>query len=310
MGRTAEKVTNLVEEEPGMDDAIDSVLKRAQENGGDIEWSDVRDEITSGQWGRLIERGILVDDEDGFRLADEDAVESALYDDDVEEASEEDDGEGWRTVDKMMLVAAVGMIVGYSYSPIRDIIGSSIELFLGPLVGPLPFYGIVMVAAILTGVASVLVQSQMMDYSGMDGHQEKMKDLKERRKKAKEEGNDEELERINEEQQELVIEQFSNFASNFRPMIWTMGISIPVFLWMYWQLQTGEVPQILQQLGVTAPEATTDQKMVMPMLGEVGWRQGVHSIIPFPAWIVWYFLCSMSLSQLLRKALNIQTTPG
>jgi uncharacterized membrane protein (DUF106 family) len=70
------------------------------------------------------------------------------------------------------------------------------------------------------------------------------------------------------------------------------------------------VPQILQQLGVTAPEATTDQKMVMPMLGEVGWRQGVHSIIPFPAWIVWYFLCSMSLSQLLRKALNIQTTPG
>jgi uncharacterized membrane protein (DUF106 family) len=49
--------------------------------------------------------------------------------------------------------------------------------------------------------------------------------------------------------------------------------------------------------------------MVMPMLGEVGWNQGVHNMVPFPAWIVWYFVCSMSLSQLIRKALNIQTTP-
>jgi uncharacterized membrane protein (DUF106 family) len=26
-------------------------------------------------------------------------------------------------------------------------------------------------------------------------------------------------------------------------------------------------------------------------------------------WIIWYFLCSMGFTQLIRKALNIQTTP-
>jgi len=278
-----------------MADAISAVLERARENGGAVQWSDVRDDITSGQWGRLIEREILVDDEDGFRLADEDAVETALSDDDVEAATEDDD-EGWRTIDKLALVGAVGMILGYNYNPIRDTIGNAIDLVLGPVTASLPFYGVVLVAAVLTGVASVLVQGQMMDYSGMSGNQEKMEELKERRKKAKEEGDDEELERINQEQQELVMEQFSNFASNFRPMIWTMAVSIPVFLWMYWQLGTDP--------------SVKDQVMVMPMLGEVGWREGIVGFIPFPAWIVWYFLCSMSLSQLLRKALNIQTTPG
>ncbi len=278
-----------------MADAISSVLERARENGGAVEWNDVRDDITSGQWGRLIEREILVDDEDGFRLADEDEVETALSDDDVEEATEDDDG-GWRTIDKLAAVGAVGMILGYNFNPIRDTIGGAIDLFLGPVTASLPFYGVVLVAAILTGVASVLVQGQMMDYSGMGGHQEKMEKLKERRKKAKEEGDDEELERINQEQQELVMEQFGNFASNFRPMVWTMAVSIPIFLWMYWQLGTDP--------------AVAEQTMVMPMLGEVGWRESVVGLIPFPAWIIWYFLCSMSLSQLLRKALNIQTTPG
>jgi uncharacterized membrane protein (DUF106 family) len=295
MGRTAEKVTNLVEEEPGMDDAIESVLERARDNGGAVEWSDVRDDITSGQWGRLIERGILVDDDDGFRLADADDVEDALSDDDVDAADEDDDG-GWRTIDKLAAVSAVGMILGYNFNPIRDTIGTTLDLVLGPVTSALPFYGVVLVAAVLTGVASVLVQGQMMDYSGMDGHKEKMEELKERRKTAQEEDDQEALEQINQEQQELVMEQFGNFASNFRPMVWTMAVSIPIFLWMYWQLGTDP--------------AVANQTMVMPMLGEMGWRESALAVVPFPAWIVWYFLCSMSLSQLLRKALNIQTTPG
>jgi uncharacterized membrane protein (DUF106 family) len=295
MGRTAEKVTTLVEEEPGMADAISSVLDRTQENGGAVEWGDVRDDITSGQWGRLIERGILVDADEGFRLADEAAVEDALTDDDVEEAEEEDDG-GWRTIDKLALVGSVGMILGYNFNPIRDTIGGTIDVFLGPVTASMPFYGVVLIAAILTGVASVLVQGQMMDYSGMGDHQEKMEELKERRKRAKEEDDEEALQQINQEQQELVMEQFGNFASNFRPMVWTMAVSIPIFLWMYWQLGTDP--------------SVAEQTMVMPMLGEVGWRESALALVPFPAWIVWYFLCSMSLSQLLRKALNIQTTPG
>jgi uncharacterized membrane protein (DUF106 family) len=300
MGRTAQRVEDLVDEDPAMAGAIQTVLDTARENGGEVEWSDVRGDITSGQWGRLIEKGILEDGTEGFRLASESDVEEALSDEDTSvdasTSGDDEEDEGWRTIDKAAAAVAVTLILGYNYAPIRNTVGGAIDLVLGPVANVLPFYGVILLAALITGVVSVLVQGNMMDSSAMAGQQEKVQELKERRKKAQEEGDEEELEKINKEQMELMQEQFGNFAQNFRPMVWTMTLSIPIFLWMYWQLRSGDVPVV-------------PNKMVMPMLGEVGWNQGVHNMVPFPAWIVWYFVCSMSLSQLIRKALNIQTTP-
>jgi uncharacterized membrane protein (DUF106 family) len=300
MGRTAQRVEDLVDEDPAMAGAIQTVLDTARENGGEVEWSDVRGDITSGQWGRLIEKGILEDGTEGFRLASESDVEEALSDEDTSvdasTSGDDEEDEGWRTIDKAAAAVAVTLILGYNYAPIRNTVGGAIDLVLGPVANVLPFYGVILLAALITGVVSVLVQGNMMDSQAMAGQQEKVQELKERRKKAQEAGDEEELEKINKEQMELMQEQFGNFAQNFRPMVWTMTLSIPIFLWMYWQLRSGDVPVV--------PDA-----MVMPMLGEVKWNQGVHNMVPFPAWIVWYFVCSMSLSQLIRKALNIQTTP-
>jgi uncharacterized membrane protein (DUF106 family) len=82
------------------------------------------------------------------------------------------------------------------------------------------------------------------------------------------------------------------FKEQFRPMVWIMLLTIPVFLWMYWMILTQ---------GVGSLEVT------MPLVGEVSWRQGV--VGPLQAWILWYFVCSMGFSQLIRKSLNLQTTP-
>jgi uncharacterized membrane protein (DUF106 family) len=38
------------------------------------------------------------------------------------------------------------------------------------------------------------------------------------------------------------------------------------------------------------------------------WQAGLLG--PIEAWIVWYFLCSLAFTQIIRKALNVQTTPG
>ncbi|MCW3779854.1 hypothetical protein OM945_13535, partial [Levilactobacillus namurensis] len=63
-----------------MRDAIQVVLDNA--SGGEVRWVDVRDKISSGQWGRLIEKEILVDGEEGFTLADREGIEAGLEDDD------------------------------------------------------------------------------------------------------------------------------------------------------------------------------------------------------------------------------------
>jgi uncharacterized membrane protein (DUF106 family) len=68
-----------------------------------------------------------------------------------------------------------------------------------------------------------------------------------------------------------------------------------VFLWLYW---------MVLDVGISASQPV----MVLPLVGEVAtWRSAILG--PVQIWLVWYFLCSMGFNQILRKALNVQTSP-
>ncbi|NNC25236.1 DUF106 domain-containing protein, partial [Salinisphaera sp. USBA-960] len=60
-------------------------------------------------------------------------------------------------------------------------------------------------------------------------------------KAAKERGDEEALDRIQKEQMEAMGDQLGMFKMQFRPMVWIMLLTIPVFLWMYWKL--GQIDQ-------------------------------------------------------------------
>ena len=64
MAQTAEKVESLVESDGRMADVLRTVLERAED--GAVSFADVQDEVDSGQWGRVIERGLLVEDGDEY----------------------------------------------------------------------------------------------------------------------------------------------------------------------------------------------------------------------------------------------------
>jgi uncharacterized membrane protein (DUF106 family) len=275
-------------------DALDVVLDVAEEEGA-VSWSDVSDDMTDGQWGRLIQKGLLVDaGGDGFVLDDPDGVREALSDDEVtDSASFDTDGDSsWSTYDKAAALGALGMFAGYSITSVRDAIGGALDMLFGPLETLLPFYVVVMILAMLTGLYSTLLQANLMDMEKMGKYQEQMKAIQEKRKEAKERGDDEALDRIQKEQMDAMGDQMGMFKEQFRPMVWIMLLTIPVFLWMYWM--------ILAQ----NPQPST---VTMPLVGTVTWQEGVLG--PLQAWILWYFLCSMGFTQLIRKSLNIQTTP-
>jgi uncharacterized membrane protein (DUF106 family) len=298
MVRIEQRTRTLIEEDPEMEDAIRTVLERTDD--GQVDWVDVRDELTSGQWGRLIEKGILADGASGFELADRDAVESALSGDtDATDATggedEEIDGTEWTNWDKGAAVVTVGLFAGYAWSPMRNLIGNSMDVLLGPLESMLPFYVVVMVLALATGLYSTILQANLMNTEKMGEYQQRVKDLQERKKKAKEADDDEKLEEINQEQMDAMSDQMGMFKEQFRPMVWIMFLTIPVFLWMYWRIGIGD-------------SSTVFGTIVFPLVGEVSWKQGV--VGPVQAWIVWYFLCSMGFTQIIRKGLNIDMTPS
>jgi uncharacterized membrane protein (DUF106 family) len=295
MARTAEKVEALTEESGGMADALGTVLDVAEENGV-VTWSDVSEDLTSGQWGRLIEKGLLVDaDGAGFVLDDPEGIREAI---DGSTAPEIDDDEGanWTTYDKAAAGGAIAMFAGYSIQSVRGAIGSTIDIFLGPLEAAMPFYVVILILALVTGLYSTILQDKLMDTELMGKYQARMQELQDRREAAKERGDDEELDRIQEEQMDAMGDQLGMMKAQFRPMVWIMLLTIPAFLWMYWLILDVE-------LGAEASRV-----MVMPLLGEIEtWQQGV--IGPLQAWILWYFLCSLGFSQVMRKAMNVQATP-
>ncbi|QZP37442.1 DUF106 domain-containing protein [Halobaculum magnesiiphilum] len=300
-----EKRTRELAEEPEMREAIELVLERAED--GDIRWVDVREELSSGQWGRLIERGLLEDGEAGFALADRDAIEDGLEapDDSGGGASTggssveipDSDGASWSIYDKGAAVVTLLFFVGYSYGPVRDVVGNGIDVIFGPLQDLLPLYAVIMIIATLTGLYSTLLRANLMDMDRMAAYQQRMKDIQERRKEAKERGDDEAMDAIQEEQMEAMGDQLGMFKEQFRPMVWIMVLTIPAFLWMYWGIGFRGAEGVWTDL----------QPIVLPIAGQVGWTD---SLFIMPTWIIWYFLCSMAFTQIIQKGLNISMSPS
>lgn len=305
MARTAEKVESLFKEDPELIDALAVIVEQSEYGEREVGWSDVREELTSGQWGRLIQTGVLVDGDEEFVLEDPEGVRALLEDRGRVEAdikpsvssdtSDLDDEESsWTMWDKTAAAASVGLFAGYTLDSVREAIGSTIHLLLGPLDAILPFFAVIMCLALFTGLYSTLLQANLMDMETLGKYQAQMKEIQERQKKAKERGDDEAVEQIRKEQMEAMGDQLGMFKLQFRPMVWIMLLTIPVFLWMYWMIRDGHVAELERQL-------------VVPIGGPVTLREQI--IGPIQMWIVWYFFCSMAFTQIIRKALNIQMTP-
>ena len=303
MPQIESKVRTLADGDGDMQDAIETVLDRADD--GDVKWLDVKSELSSGQWGRLIEKGILVEGDKGFRVADAEATRAGLEPESTPTATTggdtdeiDDEGSSWSTYDKGAAVVTLGLFVGYSWKPLRDVIGSTMDVPLSPLQEVLPFYAVVMILALATGLYSTLLQANLMDMDKMAKYQERMQEIQERRKEAKESGDDEALDQIQEEQKDAMGDQLGMFKEQFRPMVWIMFFTIPVFLWMYWTIG----------VGANATAQVALDSLVLPLIGRVEWTESVLG--PIQAWIIWYFVCSMGFTQIIRKSLNIDISPS
>ena len=293
MSRIERKVRSMVDADAEMKSAIRTVLDSATDD--EVQWVDVRDSITSGQWGRLIEKGILVDGDAGFRIEEPEAIRAGL--EEPGDSGEEIETTTWSKWDKGAAAVTVTMFAGYAWEPARNIVGSAVDVLLAPVLDILPFYAVIMIIAIATGLYSTLLRVALMDMDKMGQYREQMEEVKERREAAKERGDEEALDEIQEEQMEMMGDQLGMFKEQFRPMVWIMFLTIPAFLWMYW---------VVGYRGSVAHHEI--ESLVIPLAGTVDWTTAILG--PIQVWIVWYFLCSMAFQQVIQKGLNINMTPS
>jgi uncharacterized membrane protein (DUF106 family) len=184
------------------------------------------------------------------------------------------------------------LFAGYSFAEVREVIGKVVDLVIGPIDAVLPFYLVIMILALFTGLYSTLLQANLMNMEKMGEYQIEMKELQERQKAAQKSGDKEEIERLREEQMAAMGDQMGMFKLQFRPMVWIMVFTIPVFLWIYWKILSGNID-------------SNELTIIVPFVGEAVWIEGL--VGPIQLWIVWYFMSSMAFTQVIRKALNIRT---
>ena len=299
MAWTAKRVKSLLEEDEEMEDVLETVKTAADDNGGVVTWSDVEDDITSGQWGRIIEEGILESTDEGFQFADPDGVEEILgggiddldFEVEIPEVTLDSDP-SWTKWDKGAAVATGLLFIGYWSDAAQDLIGATLNLLFGPLNDVLPFYMVIFAAALFTGLYTSLLQANLMNTEVIAAYRDQMNAVQEQKQRAEEAGNEEAVKEIEQQQVDMVGDQLEMFKEQFRPMVWVMLFTIPIFLWIWW----------------VSGEITTG--MVMPIFGEIGpgeWNDGILG--PLRPWILWYIVSSISLTQVIRKTLNIEVMP-
>lgn len=186
-------------------------------------------------------------------------------------------------------LGVVGIFFGaYLYPPVLNGFGRLFDSLFGVLDIFLPFYAVIALLAILTGVYSGSIHT-VVPSTGLDtSNKSRMESLHKQRLEAEAEGDEERLEEIYDAQGEVMGEEFESLKTQFKPFLWVLVGSMPVFIWVYWKVTTGNIN-------------AGEELLVLPVIGATEWDSNV---LLLQTWLVWYFLCSITANMITRRVVS------
>ena len=185
------------------------------------------------------------------------------------------------------LIFAMLMIFSYSIPSIKEGVGGILNGIFGPLVDVLgiPFFILIIILSTLTALYSSIIQKYTIDYEHMQDVQKRMKDFQKEYREAQLSQDEKKIKKLDAKKDRMMKEQLEMSQNQFKPMAYILILSVPIFFWLLFRL------------------SATKTGMIMPFFGPHGLTDPIFVIIP--VWILWYMICSLTLSQVIRKALNI-----
>jgi uncharacterized membrane protein (DUF106 family) len=188
----------------------------------------------------------------------------------------------WLTFGFMFL-----MMYTYTVPWLRQDVGQGMDAVFAPIIVGfgIPFYILIVILSGLTGLYSSIVQKYTIDYDKMTESQERMKEFQAEFREAQLSQDEKKIKKLDAKKDRVMKEQLEMSQEQFKPMAIILILTVPIFFWLLYRLN-----QI--QTSIT-----------MPYLGTHNLHEAAIWIIP--AWILWYMICSITLSQVIRKSLNI-----
>ena len=192
-----------------------------------------------------------------------------------------------KSLDKAAMAVGFVLFFGIMISTeLRDGLGSATGYVVGWLPDILPFHVVLFILAAVTGLYASLIQKYTMDWEFLRSSQEKMKKLQRNMKEAQLSGDQARIQAMQNEQMKMVSDQGKMMQMQFKPMLYIGIVSIPLFMWAY-----------------SFISANPNMMMTFPFWG----THPINSTVlgPILYWFYWYFICSLPVSQIIRKALDI-----
>lgn len=196
-----------------------------------------------------------------------------------------------KNLDYFLLAIGISLMVGVIAigSDFRQTLGEIVGTLMNPLVmlvGQENFHIVLFVMAAITALYASLIQKYTIDWELMRKTQERMKAFQKEFREAQLSQNNYKIKQLEEQRSEMMGDQMEMSKQQFKPMAYISIISLPLFMWAYYYIS-----------------GHTGASMVFPFIGEM---ELVNTVIgPIQFWILWYFITSLAVSQLIRKALNI-----
>lgn len=192
-------------------------------------------------------------------------------------------------------ILAFGLMLAYGVASVRDGIAGVIDTVLGPLTDTfgLPFFAVLLFLSSATGLYSSLIQKYTIDYEKMQEVQAKMKEFQTKFREAQLAGDEKAIKKLEAKRDAMMKDQLEMSQQQFKPMAYIILITVPIFFWLLYRLHGMDLTAALSM----------DTAIVFPFIGITSLNEMAVWILP--AWILWYMICSLTISQVIRKALNI-----
>ena len=179
------------------------------------------------------------------------------------------------------------MMFSYSVQWLKVGVGQGIDGAFSPVVDgfAIPFYILIVILSAFTGLYSSIIQKYTIDYERMIEVQERMKEFQTEYREAQLSQDEKKIKKMEAKKDRVMREQMEMSQNQFKPMAYILVLTVPIFFWLLFRL--GQVKSTI----------------TFPYVGTIGLHDPAVWIIP--AWILWYMICSITVSQIIRKSLNI-----
>ena len=189
------------------------------------------------------------------------------------------------------------------FGPLVDVVFDALNAIFNPILAldPNPANPAltVLIIAFIVSLITTVANKYLVDQDELNRKNLEMKEFNKELREAQKRGDGKKLAEMQAKQAEMMQEQTAMMTDQFKPIFVTM---IPILLIFFWMRSCA-----IHDLVIILPKSVY-WAIVTPFWHWIGSiMYGGEATIPYGiGWLLWYFICTFGMSQILRKYLGFK----